>query len=98
MNICTPVRVFARSLLLIDKPGEPLAVSDMLEIPYQQLPEDTLHSLIEEFITRDGTDYGVEEVSLHTKVAQIRAQLERGDILIAYDQETESCNIISKQC
>ena len=27
-------------------------------VPWKDLPPDTLHNLIEEFVTRDGTDYG----------------------------------------
>ena len=37
-------------------------------VPYDQISEDALQGLIEEFITRDGTDYGFEEVPLSTKV------------------------------
>ncbi len=39
-----------------------------LKIPYDQLNHETLHGIIEEFVTRDGTDYGEIEVSLETKI------------------------------
>ncbi len=68
----------------------------MLEIPYQQLSEDALNGLVEEFINREGTDYGVHEYTLEEKVVQILAQLKCGDIAIAYDEESESCTIVSK--
>ena len=68
----------------------------MLEIPYQQLSEDALNGLIEEFINREGTDYGAQEYSLSAKVSQILAQIKQGDILIAYDEESESCTLVSK--
>ena len=63
----------------------------MLEIPHQALEDDTLTALIEDFVTRDGTDYGAREVPLETKVAQVRRQLERGEAVITYDEETATC-------
>lgn len=63
----------------------------MLEIPYDALRDETLTALIEDFVTRDGTDYGAAEVSLETKVAQVRRQLVRGEAVITYDEETDSC-------
>jgi len=66
-------------------------------IPYEQLSSDTLQGLIEEFITREGTDYGFEEVSLSTKVEQIKQQLKRRDIVIVFDNATESVSILSRR-
>lgn len=68
----------------------------MLEIPYQQISEDALNGLIEEFINREGTDYGEHEYSLEAKVSQLLTQLKQGDIVIAYDEESESCTIVQK--
>lgn len=67
----------------------------MIEIPYQQLSEQALQGLVEEFITREGTDYGEIELSLDEKVARVMKQLRCGDILIAYDEVSESCTIVS---
>lgn len=67
----------------------------MIEIPYKELPPDTLERLIEEFITREGTDYGELEYSLEAKTAQIIEQLKQKKVIITYDQETETCNIIT---
>lgn len=63
----------------------------MLEIPHQALNDETLTALIEDFVTRDGTDYGAREVPLETKVAQVRRQLELGEAVITYDEESETC-------
>ena len=68
----------------------------MIEIPYQQLSEDALNGLIEEFINREGTDYGEHEYSQEAKVSQLLRQLKQGDIVIAYDEESESCTIVQK--
>ncbi len=39
-----------------------------------------LRGLIEEFASRDGTDYGAKEVDLQAKVVQIERQLRGGEI------------------
>lgn len=63
-------------------------------IPYEQLSADALQGLIEDFVTRDGTDYGEHEVARQTKVDQVLAQLRRGEAVISYDADTGSCNIV----
>ncbi len=65
-----------------------------LKIPYDQLNPETLHGVIEEFVTRDGTDYGDIEASLETKTSQVLGQLKSGNAVIVFDQETETCNIL----
>jgi uncharacterized protein YheU (UPF0270 family) len=62
-------------------------------IPHRMLSPDALRGVIEAFVTREGTDYGLQEVSLDTKVFQVQQQLEAGTAVIVYDQETESCTI-----
>lgn len=67
----------------------------MIIIPPEQLNQDTLDALIEEFVTRDGTDYGVEEVVLARKVAQVRDQLKQKRVLIVFDPASEQANILT---
>ena len=43
-------------------------------IHHRELNPEALRGIIEEFITRDGTDYGDLEVTLATKMAQVRNQ------------------------
>jgi uncharacterized protein YheU (UPF0270 family) len=62
----------------------------MIRVPHTRLAPETLEALIEEFVTRDGTDTEASDV----KVAQVRRQLESGKIVIAYDEEAETCNIV----
>lgn len=63
-------------------------------IPYQQLADATLQNLIEEFVTRDGTDYGDAEVSLQHRVEQVRARLRSREAVILFSQSTGQCNIV----
>ncbi len=65
-----------------------------LKIPYTQLSPEALHGLIEEFVTRDGTDYGEVEIPLETKVAQVLSQLRSAHAVIVFDPKTETCTIL----
>lgn len=66
-------------------------------IPHQQLSPEALQSLMEEFVTRSGTDYGATEISLQQKVEQVRRQLDGGDVVIVFDPATESVSLLSRQ-
>lgn len=59
-------------------------------IPYERLSPEALHGVIEEFVTRDGTDLDDAEA----KIAQIMEQLRRGLAVITFDERTGSCNIV----
>ena len=66
----------------------------MILVPYQSLSSDTLRAVIEEFVLREGTDYGSNVFSMDAKVGQVEGQLERGDVVITYDEETETCTLM----
>ena len=68
----------------------------MIEIPADRLSADALSAVIEEFILREGTDYGVSEVSLENKIDQVRRQLSNGDVLITFDPVTENRNLLTR--
>ncbi|QEQ95833.1 YheU family protein [Neptunomonas concharum] len=65
-------------------------------IPMDALSDEALNGLIEEFVTRDGTDYGEIETSLAHKVTQVKAQLKRGDVVILYSETRGDVNIVSR--
>ncbi len=58
------------------------------------LAPDTLRAVIESFVLREGTDYGLEETSLDSKVAQVLAQVRRGDAHVVFDAATDSVTIV----
>jgi uncharacterized protein len=62
-------------------------------IPHEMLSLEALQGVIEAFVTREGTDYGTQDVSLATKVWQVRQQLDAGTVVLVYDADTESCTI-----
>jgi hypothetical protein len=65
-----------------------------MRIPHTALAEATLRNLVEEFVTREGTDYGGRTYSLDEKVAQVRRQLDQGKVSIVYDPHTSTCHIL----
>ena len=65
-----------------------------MEIPHNQVPEQTLLAIIEEFISREGTDYGHREYTLDEKVEKVKSQLLNGAIKLLLDSETSSCNLV----
>jgi len=65
-----------------------------MEIPYNQLSKHTLLAVIEEFISREGTDYGHREYTLDEKVEKVKSQLVKGEIKLLFDSETSSCNLV----
>lgn len=66
-------------------------------ISYEQLSSDALQGLIEEFITREGTDYGVEELSLNSKVEQVKQLLKRREVVVVFDFTTESASLLTRR-
>ncbi len=65
-----------------------------IRVAPDDLAPDTLRAVIESFVLREGTDYGLHERSLDDKVAQVLAQLRRGDAHIVFDQATDSVTIV----
>jgi len=65
-------------------------------IPYTELSEDALAALIEDFVTRDGTDYGWDEMSRQEKTTHLLTLLKTGEQLISYNEATESCGLLAK--
>lgn len=67
-----------------------------VEVPYTELPPATLRALVEDFVTRDGTDYGTEETPLSTRVEQVYRQLATGQARILFSQRTQTVNIVTQ--
>ena len=67
---------------------------DLLIIPHQRLSPDALTGLIEEFVTRDGTDSGYTQAALSDNVAMVRRQLADGSAVIVFDNRRQTCNIV----
>jgi uncharacterized protein YheU (UPF0270 family) len=64
-----------------------------MEIPFTLLAPDTLRALIEEFVLREGTEYGERDVALADKVDAVLLQLKRGEARVLYDADSETTTI-----
>jgi len=59
-------------------------------IPYQDLEPNTLRKVVEEFVTRDGTDIS----SVEPRIEAVLKQLENGRAELHFDDDTKTCNIL----
>lgn len=66
-------------------------------VPYEKLSPEALRGLIEEFVTRPGTDTGYTDGNLENNVNMVMKQLKLGDVLIVYEESTLTANIVPKQ-
>jgi uncharacterized protein YheU (UPF0270 family) len=63
-------------------------------VPINRLSTEALSGLIEEFVTRNGTDYGMRETSLNEKCTALRKQLTNGRAKIICDPSSQTFNIV----
>lgn len=68
-----------------------------VEIPYAEINKEILSNIIESFILREGTDYGANEIATDTKIKQVQRQIEKGDVKIIFDPNTESVTLMNKR-
>lgn len=85
---CEPVR-------RAGTPGDADASEQGIEIDPADLSADALRGLVEEFVSREGTDYGHADRSLESKVADVHRQLASGEARIVFDLASESASIVT---
>lgn len=61
-----------------------------MRIPHTFLTAAALQAVVEEFVTRDGTDHS----SIECRIEAVLHQLNAGTIELHFDDETKSCNIL----
>ncbi len=66
-----------------------------VELSASDLSADALRGLVEEFVSREGTDYGHVDRSLESKVRDVMRQLDEGEARIVFDLATETASIVS---
>ena len=67
---------------------------DAVEISPESLSPAALRGVVEEFVTREGTDYGHAERTLEGKVDDVMRQIERGEAKIWFDPESETVTLV----
>ncbi|RTQ98562.1 YheU family protein [Halomonas nitroreducens] len=66
-----------------------------IEVPYRMLPGETLDGLLEAFVTRQGYDTTDTGTGMAGWVAELKRQLERSELIIAHDLETETTEVMT---
>jgi uncharacterized protein YheU (UPF0270 family) len=61
-----------------------------MRIPHRQCSTTVLRAVVEEFVTRDGTDHS----SVERRIEMVLRQLDVGIVELHFEPETESCNIL----
>ncbi len=60
-----------------------------MQIPHRQLSAAALRAVIEEYVTRDGTD----DSPIQKRIDSVLRQFEAGSLALHFDTETASCSI-----
>ncbi|MCB9522170.1 MAG: YheU family protein [Myxococcales bacterium] len=68
-------------------------MSEPTVVPWRDLSPQALQAVIEEFVLREGTDYGPGQYDLAAKVQTVRAQLERGEAVLTWHPGSQSTSI-----
>lgn len=66
-------------------------------VPHHELSAESLQGLLEEFVSRDGTDSGYTKLTLQQRVDQVRRQLDRGEAVVVFNPATQTANIIPRR-
>lgn len=66
-------------------------------VPPEKLSPEALDRILDDFILRDGTDYGFHEMPHDKKKEQLRQQIRSGHVVILFDAETESITLKNRE-
>lgn len=62
-----------------------------MRIVHTLLSPAALRAIVEEFVTRDGTDYS----SVERRIESVMRQLGAGRVELHFDDQTATCNIVA---
>jgi uncharacterized protein len=78
--------------------GDPdLDCPEPVEVPWEVLSPDALRGVVENFVLREGTDYGDREFSHEQKVLQVLESLRRGESRVLFDPETSTVTLLPRE-
>lgn len=72
-------------------------MANFVAVPVERLDSAVLQALLEEFASRDGTDYGRYELTLEQKVSDLSAQLQSGQLQLLYDSDCEQWDLLPRE-
>jgi len=64
-----------------------------MRIEPTKLSRATLRAVVQEFVTRDGTDH----TPVERRVENVLRQLEAGRVELHFDDQTETCHIVTQE-
>ncbi|MBC7466437.1 MAG: YheU family protein [Bdellovibrio sp.] len=67
----------------------------MLVAPEALSPE-ALQNVLESFVLREGTDYGNTELSLEQKIKNLKIRIQKKEIVLAFDPNSESLTFLTQ--
>ncbi len=62
-----------------------------MKIPPSSISPAGLQGIVEEFVTRDGTDHS----NVEQRVIEVLQQLQDGQVELHFDREANTCNIVA---
>lgn len=65
-------------------------------IPYDSLGKDTLETILDDIVSREGTDYGDYDLSSEQKRQQALNALKSGSAVLLFDTESETIKMVPK--
>tara|TARA_B110000503_G_scaffold20252_1_gene30335 strand:- start:3298 stop:3555 length:258 start_codon:yes stop_codon:yes gene_type:complete len=71
-------------------------MAEFVMVPPERLQAAVLRALLEEYASREGTDYGERVCTLVEKVEQLRGQLRTGDLQLLYDVDSEQWDLLPR--
>lgn len=67
-----------------------------IEVTPESLSAGALQNVLESFVLREGTDYGNTELSLEQKVKNLKTKIDKKEIVLAFDPNTESLTFLTQ--
>lgn len=61
-----------------------------MRIPHTKLSSAALRAVVEEYVTRDGTDH----TSVELRIRKVLRHLDAGRVELHFDDATKTCNIL----
>lgn len=63
----------------------------------KQLSQESLLGIIDNYILREGTDYGMHELTHAKKREELLAKLNGGEVVIVFDGESQSVTLLAQE-
>lgn len=71
-------------------------MAKLIDVPFDRVPQESLQALLEEFASRDGTDYGERETALTDRVDYLAQRLRSRALSLLFDLDSETWDLLPK--